>query len=248
LGYGLVAVPRSLWYNSITSHNLKQLYFKIAKLYGEKCEAEENLEDMLNDIKQIAEKIKYNHPLRSKIDIIVKKCPESFRNTLRRNIEDYNDYNEDANSRDMPSEKQLINLHARLIKLLQINNRTLNQWSDLVEKAFLVEDILVNEKNTNRKFVSSTTYQTNILYQKLCNPRLEWLYYCFIKKFLLKLISVFLTGITLMVIWSEMTFFNKKPVLSIFAIFLNAAQQSYNYVLIEVTHFCLIRFSTINKN
>jgi hypothetical protein len=37
-----------------------------------------------------------------------------------------------------------------------------------------------------------------------------------------------------MVIWSEMTFFNKYPVLSLHAIFLNAARASYNYISIEV--------------
>ncbi len=73
LGYGLVDVPRSLWYKSITSLNLKQIYFKIAKLHGEKCDAEESLEDILSEIKKIAEKIRYNHPLRYCVDLIVKK-------------------------------------------------------------------------------------------------------------------------------------------------------------------------------
>ncbi len=73
LGYGLVAVPRSLWFRSITSLNLKQIYFKLAKLHSEKCEAEEELEDILNEVKGVAEKIRYNHPLRDCVEIIVKK-------------------------------------------------------------------------------------------------------------------------------------------------------------------------------
>lgn len=52
------------------------------------------------------------------------KCPETFRTNLRRNIEDYSDYNEDSSQRDVPNnEKTLVNLHSRLIKLLQVNNR-----------------------------------------------------------------------------------------------------------------------------
>jgi hypothetical protein len=73
LGYGLVAVPRTLWHNSSYSLRLKQIYFKLAKLHGEKCDAEEALEDVLNETKTIAESIRYNHPLRSCVDIIVKK-------------------------------------------------------------------------------------------------------------------------------------------------------------------------------
>lgn len=107
----------------MTSLRLKQIYFKLAKLHGEKCEAEENLEDILNEIKAIAEKIRYNHPYRNFIDIIVTKCPDSFRNGLRRNVEDFSDYEENTNQRDIPSEKSLVNLHCRLIKSLQVNNR-----------------------------------------------------------------------------------------------------------------------------
>ncbi len=58
LGYGLVEVPRSLWLKSQTALNLKRIYFKIAKLHGEKCDAEENLEDILSEVKTIAEKVK----------------------------------------------------------------------------------------------------------------------------------------------------------------------------------------------
>ena len=125
LGYGLVAVPRSMWYRSNTSLHLKQTYFKLAKLHGEKCEAEENLEDILNEIKTIAEKIRYNHPLRNCVDIIVKKCPQSFRNSLRRNNEDYSDYNENDYNRtnEIPNERALVKLHTKLIKCLQVNTR-----------------------------------------------------------------------------------------------------------------------------
>lgn len=37
-----------------------------------------------------------------------------------------------------------------------------------------------------------------------------------------------------MVVWSELTFFNKSPVLSLFAVFLNLARDTYDYFTIEV--------------
>lgn len=241
LGYGLVAVPRSIWNKSNTELHLKQLYFKIAKLYGEKCEAEENLEDILNEIKTIAEKVRYNHPMRSYVDLIVKKCPESFRTSLRRNVEDYSDYNEDASSREIPGEKSLVSLHNRLIKSLQVNNRTNNLWIKMISDVFQVEDIHTNEKNTNREFVRSVPIKRSFSFlDKLCNPTVEWFYYCWIKKYMMKLIAILLVIVTVMVIWSEMTFFNKKPVLSIFANFLIGARRTYNYFSIEVIYFSLM--------
>jgi hypothetical protein len=43
-----------------------------------------------------------------------------------------------------------------------------------------------------------------------------------------------------MVIWSEMTFFNKKPVITFFALFLNSARHSYNYFAIEIMCYLVI--------
>ena len=53
------------------------------------------------------------------------------------------------------------------------------------------------------------------------------------------MIAVALALVTIVVIWSEMTFFNKKPVLSIFALLLTEARHNYNYLLIEVSCFFL---------
>jgi hypothetical protein len=62
----------------------------------------------------------------------------------------------------------------------------------------------------------------------------EWFYHCIVKKYSFKALSVALAALTIMVIWSEMTFFNKKPVLSLFALFLDIFRGSYNYRIIEV--------------
>lgn len=42
--------------------------------------------------------------------------------------------------------------------------------------------------------------------------------------------------LSVLVVWSELTFFNASPVLSIFAIFVNLAKEYYDYLSIEVRH------------
>ncbi len=210
--------------------------FKIAKLHGEKCDAEESLEDILAEVKTIAEKVRYNHPLRSCVDVIVGKCPEVFRTTLRRNVEDYRDFDESRSSdSDVPSEKYLVALHNRLIKSLQVSSRCVNQWEAMMAEAFMGEDVVRNEANTNRQFVLSSLTRQGVIFQWLKSPRLEWIYRCVARKWMLKFGALVLAMLTVAVIWSEMTFFNKKPVLSLFALFLNASRQTYNYVSIEVS-------------
>ena len=49
--------------------------------------------------------------------------------------------------------------------------------------------------------------------------------------------------LSILVVWSELTFFNAQPVLSIFAIFVNLAKEYYDYLSIEVS----IRYFFLNR-
>ena len=50
----------------------------------------------------------------------------------------------------------------------------------------------------------------------------------------MRVCGVLLAIVTFMVVWSECLFFVKDPVLSLFAVFINAAKHNYDYVFIEV--------------
>ena len=63
---------------------------------------------------------------------------------------------------------------------------------------------------------------------------LEWYTFCLIRPLALRMVGIVLGGISIVVIWSEMTFFSAKPVLSIFAQCVNAARRHYDYFTIEV--------------
>lgn len=46
LGYGLVEVPRTLWYASRRKYTLNHCYFKAAKLYSDMSDANEKLNEV----------------------------------------------------------------------------------------------------------------------------------------------------------------------------------------------------------
>lgn len=57
-----------------------------------------------------------------------------------------------------------------------------------------------------------------------------------------KAAAVLAATLSIAVVWSEVTFFNEKPVLSLFAAFVNSAKVKYDYFTIEVkgVHFYFI--------
>ena len=83
LGYGLVEIPKSVYDASKQTRKLNYLYFKVAKLSAEKCEAEEKLDDALEQIQHTYEAVLSNHRhLRFYMEIILEKCPEEWTNKL----------------------------------------------------------------------------------------------------------------------------------------------------------------------
>lgn len=68
----------------------------------------------------------------------------------------------------------------------------------------------------------------------MCWDVTEWYWECLLKRWFYRLLSVVLTLFSVAVVWSECTFFSTRPVLSLFAVFIQLAEKDYNYLYIEV--------------
>ncbi|KAI4790505.1 hypothetical protein KUCAC02_034586 [Chaenocephalus aceratus] len=204
LGYGLVEIPRSYWNSSRHGHLLIKTYFKASKLMTEKADAEENLEDIMEEVRKGSESIKYNHPLRKYIDTVLRKCPLDYQEKMGRNMDDYEDFDDKQNT--YPSEKSLVKLHRQVIYAVQRHNRTQVQWQILLQQALHLEDVAKNESSSAHQFLHS--------FPSSEPPQLVCSVWC--------------------VVWSECTFFSTRPVLSLFAVLIQLAERDYNYLYIQV--------------
>uniref|UniRef100_A0A8C7TUQ0 LMBR1 domain containing 2b n=1 Tax=Oncorhynchus mykiss TaxID=8022 RepID=A0A8C7TUQ0_ONCMY len=237
LGYGLVEIPRSYWNASRRGHLLIKTYFKAAKLMTEKADAQENLEDVMEEVRKVQESIKYNHPLR-KID----GCPVDYQEKMGRNMDDYEDFDDKQNT--YPSEKSLVKLHKQVIYAVQRHNRTRVQWLILLQQAMHLEDVAKNETSSAHQFVRSfpSTEPTSWLSRYFYTPTVEWYWECLLKHWFYRLLAVVLSLFSVAVVWSECTFFSTRPVLSLFAVFIQLAERDYNYLYIEMACFITIFF------
>uniref|UniRef100_F6X3W7 LMBR1 domain containing 2 n=1 Tax=Ornithorhynchus anatinus TaxID=9258 RepID=F6X3W7_ORNAN len=245
LGYGLVEIPRSHWNGAKRGYLLMKTYFKAAKLMTEKADAEENLEDIMEEVRKVNDSIKYNHPLRKCVDTILKKCPTEYQEKMGRNMDDYEDFDEKHNN--YPSEKNLVKLHKQVIYSVQRHRRTQVQWCILLEQAFYLEDVAKNETSATHQFVH--TFQSrepeNRFIQYFYSPTIEWYWECLLRPWFYRILAIVLATFSVIVVWSECTFFSTRPVLSLFAVFIQLAEKTYNYIYIEMACFLTIFFLSI---
>lgn len=242
LGYGLVEIPRSYWNASRHGHLLMKTYFKASKLMTEKADAEENLEDVMEEVRKVNESIKYNHPLRKCIDTILRKCPVDYQEKMGRNMDDYEDFDDKQNT--YPTEKSLVKLHKQVIYAVQRHNRTRVQWQILLQQAIHLEDVAKNQTSLSHQFVHSfpSSEPPGWFSRYVYTPTVEWYWECLLKRWFHRLLSVVLTLFSVAVVWSECTFFSTRPVLSLFAVFIQLAEREYNYLYIEMACFITIFF------
>lgn len=167
LGYGLVQVPLNIYNHSRTSYMLSHVQFKLSQLYNEKIDTEERLESLVDEVSKLSLQIKYNDPLRSCLEEIVQVIPEQYSNRVKLTMDDYEDYRANTNLIDLPTEKQLIRLNKLLRKSKHIYHRVQASWIQLMDQAFYLEDILINENNSNHCFVKQSPLPRSWLRQRL---------------------------------------------------------------------------------
>ncbi|KAH8367301.1 LMBR1 domain-containing protein 2 homolog [Drosophila serrata] len=252
LGYALVEVPRSLWNNAKPGFALQYAYFKAAKLSTEKAEAEEHVDDILESLQCISRVIPNNHELRPCLETILRKVPIELQERASRNFARTGGSGMGATSSTiLPSEKALVRIHKQVIKSLQTLQRTEALWSVQVQTVLHLEDVAKNIHSSERRFKSEFPRQRTQLERICYSATLQWYWECLLKAPFLKTLCVLTATMSAMVVWSELTFFSRHPVLSIFANVIYVAKENYDFFTIEVfsmavlCYFFYCTYSTI---
>lgn len=242
LGYGLVELPRSYLEASNQKGMLDRLYFKVSKLSTEKCEAEDKLEDALEEVHHAYDAIiSTQSRFMPYIDIILSKCPDDWVNTLLNRYQNPQQENRNRGSGGVAyNEKTLVKLHQNVIRSSQAHHRTKVQWDVLIQTVVDWEDVSKNEVNPSRYFKKTfppgppAKTTMGVMKEALYTPRTEWYWKCIIRSKYYRCLGYFLAVLTCMVVWSELTFSITFKTFSIYALLIEFASESGSYFFMEV--------------
>lgn len=135
------------------------------------------------------------------------------------------------------------------IKSLQVLQRTETQWNLMVEKVLELEDTLKNQIARDRVFKRTFEKRHSWFKRYIYTSRIEWYWKCVLYCYTQKLLAIMAGVFSVCVVWSEVTFFNVHPPLSIFAVIVNAAKHNYDYFTIEVSNIYIeIECDKINSH
>ncbi|KAF9431336.1 LMBR1 domain-containing protein 2 [Entomortierella beljakovae] len=149
------------------------------------------------------------------------------------------------------TEKYLADLHARIKRALRMNDRWTAIWHDLLKVGFLAQDIQENIDNPDKKFRSSLRPPTSKT--KEWRLSIEWYWHLKWRSILLRASSVFCAILSLLIVWSEMTYQNINPTLSVIGLLVQLGRDRMFYGVIEAVGFftmlymCTCAYSTLMK-
>ena len=83
-------------------------------------------------------------------------------------------------------------------------------------------------------YISASLYRAQSLNIHYLFIIIEWYWKVWLCPWLLRITAVLLFLLSVTLVWSEVTFFNKEPVLSIFALMIDGASVGYYYFYVEV--------------
>lgn len=200
---------------------------------------------MLESLQAVNLATPHNHGLRSCVDTIIQKVPTELMEKALQRVGDSNSIT------IVPTEKALVRLHKQVINSLQTLQRTEALWNVQVSKVLYLEDVGRNISSMDKQFKTAFPQQRSKMCRTLYNPTVDWYWQCLIKPPFLRSLAIVSGVLSLMVVWSELTFFNRSPVLSIFANVLNIAKHNYDFLTIEIIsmatlcYLCYCAYSTV---
>ncbi|KAJ1553439.1 LMBR1 domain-containing protein 2 [Cladochytrium tenue] len=140
LGFGTVAIPRGLWRSANTAQCLKDLELKAPKAKEALMDSEAQIYELAREVAWASKKVEIDDPMRKFVDVLLEKCPLALD---ERAIDD-------GEEQSLPTYDKLRQIHSRLKYYTKVNERHQAEFRFLVQRAWLLNDILDNEANRER--------------------------------------------------------------------------------------------------
>ncbi|KAI9496861.1 LMBR1-like membrane protein-domain-containing protein [Zychaea mexicana] len=234
LGYGLVAVPRRLWITGNTKRHLRQLYANASKGKEESMDSELEFIELAKTMHAIAQRITPSDPfVRNRVDQMIRRFPFVLDN----------DYSDRENSIRLPrtiTEEYLVKLCKDMIIASRMRDRKLALWRNLLHEAFYLQDVISNRSNTDHRFHSTLRPLSENTKWNDFKACLEWWWVLRLEPVFHRGVAILCALVSICILWSELVFNIKNPVISLVALGLKGC--GFNYAAVELMAFFTLTF------
>ncbi|OAD06099.1 hypothetical protein MUCCIDRAFT_159784 [Mucor lusitanicus CBS 277.49] len=200
MGYGLVSVPRSLWYSGSYDRHLFQHYANAARLKEECMDSELEFNELAKTMNAISKRAMMEIPeIRHCINVMNRRFPFVLHEAFAERDSSI------TIPRDL-TEDYLVKISKRMILAIRMRDRKNALWKNLLNEAFYLEDIIKNKDKRDRRFTSTLRSKENSTKWTDIRASIEWWWMLRIAPNLNKFLAIVFSVISVCIIWSEIVF------------------------------------------
>ncbi|KAG2198566.1 hypothetical protein INT46_007720 [Mucor plumbeus] len=238
MGYGLVSVPRSLWYSGNYDRHLFQHYANAARLKEECMDSELEFNELAKTMNAISKRVMMEiTEIRHCINVMNRRFPFVLHEAFSGRD------NSIIIPRDL-TEDYLVKISKSMILAIRMRDRKNALWKNLLNEAFYLQDIINNKDKRNRRFTSTLRSKDTKTKWSDFKSSVEWWWMLRIAPNLNKILAIVFSVVSVCIIWSEIVFNVKRPVIiSIVYYALNAC--GTNYAALEIMAFFTLMYMCI---
>ncbi|KAI9316887.1 LMBR1-like membrane protein-domain-containing protein [Dichotomocladium elegans] len=238
MGYGLVSIPRWLWFTGNTKKRLRQIYARASRVKEECMDAELEFVEIAKTMNVISRQTATQH------DPHLAKCVRLMTQRFAFVLDpDFADRENSIRPPQPITEEYLVKLNRRMIIAARMKDRKLALWKNLLDEAFYLQDIITNKNNIDHHFHSTVRPLREVNRWTEYKDFWEWWWVVKIEPIFHRAVAVFFILMSICILWSELVFNMKNPVISLVALGLKSC--GFNYAAVEFMSFFTLMYMCI---
>ncbi|KAJ1825362.1 hypothetical protein LPJ56_002716 [Coemansia sp. RSA 2599] len=246
MGFGLVSIPRKLWFRGNLSLELSKIESRAMAYKDKAYDSALELADIVREANLVAARVGHADDLRPCVDQIMLCCPRSDASGGGR----LPTHNATLSSR-IPAEiteSYLATLHNRIKKAVLKEERDRWRWSRSARRAFFLQDAIYSRGNPRRQLDSNLRPWCQ---WGMATRAAAWWWYIVLRPLVYRALAVAAALLSAVIIWSELTFNLASSHFSLVHHLLRS--MGLSYFAIELTsiafiaYMCLCAYSSVMK-
>ncbi|KAJ2425619.1 hypothetical protein IWW41_004343, partial [Coemansia sp. RSA 2522] len=242
MGFGLVAIPRKLWFRGDLALELSKIEGRAMAYKDKAYDSALELADAASEVRQVSERVSSTDDLRPCVDRVLAYCPQQH--SPGRSVQNTH------STSHVPAEiteAYLAMLHNRIKHAVLKEERDRWRWSRSARRAFFLQDAIASRGNPNRQLVSSLGPWSR---WTLARRSAAWWWYIALRPVVFRALSVAAALLSISILWSELTF-GVASQFSVVRHVLRALGLSYLAIeatsIVFVAYMCLCAYSSVMK-
>jgi len=198
IGYGVVALPRSLWHKADHRRRLDLLAFRASHVHETLDEKREKLAAMMGALNELNDTIVEGNPLYERFHLLMKK-KQAIQDQYHILPIPGDNYEKIKGTR-----AGLVKFNKKFIKTIRQFKKKLYEMAMIEDRAFFVQDI-IRAQRAKTGHISGPFRKPKTKFFPEYRERLEYLWYCKLHKPALRVFSLVVALFCMIVLWCELS-------------------------------------------